>query len=207
MTKSNDTGEILLKVWKSHQGPAAETYDEVLRDVSRHAHEERSIGKTDIGALVVWKRLNASTRWAKKLMLTPESRVRESTGKAWWIANDDTRSIADAGGAARGELREVPGLGGGGAIASAVLVALAPSRMAVWDKRVRITLETMGWTPTPGSETYASYLEIVTQLAQHMQLADGAGHEFLPRDVDLALFHAADDVEVLDSLRCMTSDL
>lgn len=102
MTKSNDTGEILLKVWKSHQGPAAETYDEVLRDVSCHAHEEHSIGKTDIGALVVWKRLNASTRWAKKLMLTPESRVRESTGKAWWIANDDTRSIADAGGAARG---------------------------------------------------------------------------------------------------------
>lgn len=202
MARSRNAGEILFDVWRlSQEHQSASIYDEVLREVSQRAAEQRSIGKADIGALVVWKRLNASTTWATKLMQTPDATVREATGRAWLMVNDETVPVPEAGGTARGMLRDVPGMGGTGAVASAVLVALSPHRMAVWDRRVGKTLTAMGRSPKRGNGKYASYLQTTLELAEDMREASGAWRSFTPRDVDLALFHAAKDKDALAQLK------
>lgn len=185
-----DAGEVLLNAWSTarEQDPE-QIYDEVLREVSARAARDQSLGKADIGALVVWKRLNASTRWARNLMLTPEREVRSATGRAWELATDSSLPIPEAGAAARDALRSTPGMGGTGAIASAVLVTLAPHRMAVWDRRVSAQLRTLECHP--GDSGYGGYLAVCLDLATEMHTASAAAHRFTPRDVDLALFHAA----------------
>lgn len=195
-------GKILLDIWKQTLGTAAaDTYDEVLREVAERAAQQHSLGKADIGALVVWKRLNASTKWAKNLMLTPDRDVREATGRAWKLANDESMTIPEAGGSARSELWGTPGLGGRGAIASAVLVALSPTRMAVWDRRAGSTLSAIGRHPEKGNGKYASYLRIVLGLADQMCEADRSAQAPSPREVDLVLFRAAGDPTALARLR------
>lgn len=183
-------GDLLVAEWsRARKADPEQIYDEVLREISERAEEHGSLGKADIGALVVWKRLNASTRWAKRLMLTPEREVRDVTRKAWEIVTDETRPIPEAGSTAREALRPIPGMGGTGAIASAVLVALSPQRMAVWDRRVSEQLRAL--ERHPGAGGYEAYLRTCLELADEMHTASSTGQLFVPRDVDLALFHAA----------------
>lgn len=195
-------GEILLETLQTSQPPHTETaYDEVLREVSARVADQGSIGKADIGALVVWKRSNATSPWSRNLMNTPESEVRAVTGRAYTLVNDPSKSIPEAGDGARQLLREIPGLGGGGAIASAVLLAMSPTRMAVWDRRVNKSLKAIDMKPKGRRHHYNSYLEIVVDLVDAMQEAADDGHTVIPREVDLALFHAATQPRVLDQLR------
>lgn len=195
-------GEILLETLQTSQPPHNETaYDEVLREVSSRVVDQGSIGKADIGALVVWKRPNATSPWSRNLMNTPESQVRTVTAQAYALVNDASKSIPEAGGEARQLLRRIPGLGGGGAIASAVLLAMSPTRMAVWDRRVNESLKAMGKSPTGFRHRYENYLETVVDLADAMQLVARDSQAVLPREVDLALYHAAGKPEVLDRLR------
>jgi len=195
-------GKILLETLQTSQPPHTETaYDEVLREVSSRVADQGSIGKADIGALVVWKRSNATSPWSTNLMNTPESEVRAVTALAYALANDTSKSIPDAGGEARQPLRRVQGLGGDGAIASAVLLAMSPSRMAVWDNRVGKSLEAIGRKPKGRRHHYKNYLEIVVDLVEVMQEAVDDSHTIIPREVDLALFHAAKKPEILDLLR------
>lgn len=184
------------------QPPHTETiYDEVLHEVSARVADQGSIGKADIGAIVVWKRISAQTKWAKRFMNTPEKEIRTATARAYALANDPSQTIPDAGGAARSALVGVPGMGGTGAMASAVLLAMSPTRMAVWDRRVGKTLKAIGRRPKSGRGHYARYLDVVVDLAEAMQEADDRGGTVFPRDVDLALYHAAGSPEVLDRLR------
>lgn len=195
-------GEILLETLQTSQPPHTGTaYDEVLREVSARAADQGSIGKADIGALVVWKRSNATSPWSKNLMNTPDAEVRAVTGRAYSLVNDGTRSIPEAGGEARQLLRHVQGLDGGGAIASAVLLAMSPTRMAVWDRRVNKSLKAIDRKPKGRRHHYRSYLEIIVELVGMMQEATDDSHTVTPREVDLALFHAAGKAEVLDQLR------
>lgn len=195
-------GALLREVWKSAQDDSdARVYDEVLEEIVQRASYEQSLGKADIGALVVWKRLNASTRWSRRLMLTPDVDVREATSRAWQLANDPTLAIPEAGGQARAALWSTPGMGGTGAIASAVLLALSPQRMAVWDSRAQSALSVIGRSPERGEGRYRRYLEIVLDLAEAMTDPNSPGKNILPRDVNLALFHAGGDQRLLDQLR------
>ena len=57
-------------------------YDEVLTEVAARASTTRSIGKSDIGALLMWRRLRADTPWVRRL-LEPAHRHRHP-----WIARD-----------------------------------------------------------------------------------------------------------------------
>lgn len=57
-------------------------YDEILHEVTDRVAASGSIGKVDIGALVLWKRMSASTRWASGLNVLPEVDVRKVTGVA-----------------------------------------------------------------------------------------------------------------------------
>ncbi|MFE9137546.1 hypothetical protein [Streptomyces sp. NPDC007355] len=53
---------------------------EVFWDVAHGVERDGSLVKTDIAALVVWKRLAAQTPWVTALMSLPDSRVRSSGG-------------------------------------------------------------------------------------------------------------------------------
>ncbi len=57
-------------------------YDETLHQVAQRAQSEGSIGKADIGALLLFKRLRADTPWARALMTTADTAVRQATAAA-----------------------------------------------------------------------------------------------------------------------------
>ncbi|MCT1908320.1 hypothetical protein [Brachybacterium paraconglomeratum] len=199
-------GEILLATLSESQPPhELNPYDEVLREVSARAADSRSIGKADIGAVVVWKRSTATSPWSKKLMTMPDAEVRTVTGTAWSIVNDDSRQIPEAGAEALRMLASLPGLGGTGAIASAALLAMAPTRMAIWDRRVHTALSAMERSPGRRKGWYAKYLTTVLQLADEMQAARSGMDRVLPREVDLALYWAADRKDILKELKSVSA--
>lgn len=141
-----------------------------------------SVGKTDIGALVFWKRLQANTPWASRLLATPESAVRSVTAQAVEAVGDKAITTAEAGSRARAALYALHGFKHGDALASAVLTAIDPSRMAVYDRRVDRSLKTLGLGFTGG---YGGYLRLLGELQHHLGDAE---HGWTARDVDLALF-------------------
>jgi hypothetical protein len=65
----------------TYEQQAAPAYDEVLVEVTARISTTGSIGKSDIGALLMWKRLRADTPWARRLMSTPEAEVRTVTAR------------------------------------------------------------------------------------------------------------------------------
>jgi hypothetical protein len=97
-----------------------------------------SAGKADIATLSFWKRMRADTPWVTKLLLRPDTEVREVTVRA--VAAARGGEVIEAAGDAREMLRQLPGLGRGTALASALLTAAAPTRFAVYDKRARTGL-------------------------------------------------------------------
>ncbi|EFE72181.1 predicted protein [Streptomyces viridosporus ATCC 14672] len=100
--------------------------------MSRRARGEGSPGKADIGALLLWKRLRAGTRWAGALMAVADAEVRRATAAAVAAVRDTSLSRGAAARASRATLAGLPGFVSGDAPASAVLTAAAPDRMAVY---------------------------------------------------------------------------
>ncbi|WP_256363323.1 hypothetical protein [Streptomyces sp. TRM70350] len=87
----------------------------------------------------------------------------------------------------RGIIAELPGFRTGDALASAILTAAAPTRMAVYDRRVPHALDNLGLpltlTPTPGR--YGRYLQLLDDLLQHPRAhTDG----WTARGIDTALY-------------------
>lgn len=165
-------------------------YDETLNVVVERVRDVGYLTKADIGSLVLWKRISAQTRWASKLGLTADTCVREITSRAYELANDQSRSTPEAGQEARWVLNSLPGMSSGseGALASAVLVACAPDRMAVWDRRVKqaLALPAVGMPVETGNRYYGRYLEKVGVLASALERE--LGGPVSSRDVDLALW-------------------
>ncbi|MFD7941358.1 hypothetical protein ACFV4T_43840 [Streptomyces sp. NPDC059755] len=160
-------------------------YDEVFHDIAQRTEHTGSLGKTDIAALVVWKRLSAQTRWASALMSLPDTHVRAVTERAVTAVRDTTLTRSEAARTARGIIAELPGFHTGDVLASAILTAAAPQRMAVYDRRVQHALDTLGLTLTPTPGRYGRYLQLLDDLLQH-----GAAHAdgWSPRDIDTALY-------------------
>ncbi|MER6851282.1 hypothetical protein AB0A81_30560 [Streptomyces flaveolus] len=69
-------------------------FDEVLHQVAHRARTEGSLGKADIGALLLWKRLRADTRWANALMTVADADVRKATSAATLAVRATTPSAA-----------------------------------------------------------------------------------------------------------------
>ncbi len=159
-------------------------YDDVLREVSAAILASGSAGKADIGALLFWKRLRADTRWVGELHTMPDASVRESTGTAVRLARREDVPLSEAAGSARGALSTLPGFRSGDALASAVLTAAAPNRMAVYDRRADAGLRSLG-VNLPRRGRYRAYLAVIEGL-----LADRPpeSRDWSPRDVDLALY-------------------
>lgn len=160
-------------------------YDEVLHEVVRRVEEMQSLGKADIGALVCWKRLRANAPWVAALMACPDTEVRATTAVAVAAVRDATVPVGEAAGAGRSALTGLPGFIRGDALASAVLLAAAPTRMAVYDRRAHMGLEMLGIRLSSKPGRYRRYIEILEQLRQDI----GAhGADWTNRHVDQALF-------------------
>lgn len=125
-------------------------YDDALTEVSSRVRDARSVGKADVGALVMWKRMRADTPWAGQFIALPEQHVREVTERAVRCAHDESLSVPEAAIAGRRELFGLPGFKNGDALASAVLLVAAPTRMAIYDRRAQAGLKRLDLTLSPG---------------------------------------------------------
>ncbi|MCX2966278.1 hypothetical protein [Gordonia aquimaris] len=85
-------------------------YDEVFLEVIARAEQSGELGKSDIGALMLWKRLNLSTRWATELNQTPDAKVRQLARDAIARARDTSLATGEAAGQARTALLHLPGV-------------------------------------------------------------------------------------------------
>ena len=172
----------------SHTSYLKETspsYDEVLLEVAERIESNGSIGKADIGSLLFWKRLRADTSWVKKLMTMPEVEVRSVTEKAVSAVRDTSNTVPESASAGRKALSPLPGFSRGDALASAVLLAAAPRRMAVYDQRAQIGLEKLALVLSPARGRYGRYMGLVEDIRGTARLN---GHDWSARDVDLALY-------------------
>ncbi|MFH9347517.1 hypothetical protein [Kitasatospora sp. NPDC017646] len=165
-------------------------YDEVFDEVAQRVRSSGSLGKTDIAALTVWKRLTARTPWVAELMELSDAQVRAVTGRAVAAVRNRALPRGEAARAGRAVLGELPGFRTGDALASAVLTAAAPARMAVYDRRVQGALDALGFTLTPAPGRYGRYLRLLDGLLLHGGTrADG----WTARDLDTALYWAGGD--------------
>ena len=181
---SADRVKKLLAAYKSYSNYAdGSPYDEVFLDVQAGVERSGSMGKADIGALMLWKRLNLSTKWARALNNMADREVREITGEAIKLARDPLAPITDAARQGRQALVGLPGCRNGHAVASTILTAGAPTRMAVYDVRA---IRALGDLACPLSKRrYGDYMEAVVEL---MEEVNRTGVNWCPRDVDKALF-------------------
>lgn len=90
-----------------------------------------------------------------------------------------------AASAGRRALAALPGFKNGDALASALLLAAAPERMAVYDRRAQSGLRTLGFALSAAPGRYARYMRLVEDLRV---IAKRHGHPWTARDVDVALY-------------------
>lgn len=182
------TEEGWALIVKSHQAYHAEVspaYDEVLDQVAERVEGGGSIGKADIGALLFWKRLRANTPWVSQLMAIPDASVRQTTALVVSSVNDRSLTTPEAAARGRGQLSSLPGFDKGDALASALLLAAAPRRMAVYDRRAQAGLGILGLPLSAAPGRYGRYMALVESIRS---TALTHGVEWTPRDVDVALY-------------------
>lgn len=176
---------MLCKAHTDFHASLSPAYDEVFLEVSERIRSSGHIGKADIGALVFWKRLRADTRWVRDLMVMADSEVRGETSKAVAAVNDLSLGGPAAATQGRSALSALPGFVRGDALASALLTAAAPDRMAVYDRRAQAGLAKLGLSLSATRGRYGRYMQIVEGLAA---TAKHHGVSWSAREVDLALY-------------------
>jgi len=118
-------------------------------------------------------------------MSLPDLEVRTTTARAVAAVCDERVSTPVAASQGRRLLSSLPGFAKGDALASAVLVAAAPHRMAVYDTRAHRGLELLGGTLSSSPGRYGRYMRLIDDL---LNLAHKHDHTWIARDVDLALY-------------------
>ena len=115
----------------------------------------------------------------------PDAEVRTvtATARKHAIATDSDTPTAASG--ARAALSSLPGFAVGDAMASAVIHALAPTRMAVYDRRAQAGLEALDLSLSPKPGRYARYMALVEQLVAE---TGQSGRRLTARQVDLGLY-------------------
>lgn len=177
--------DLLRRARHDYHLNVSTAYDEVLFEISERASNRGSLGKADVGALLFWKRLRADTPWAGKLSSMTDFAVRNITSRAVLAVQDFEVSVPDAARQGRAALSALPGFRTGDALASALLVAAAPQRMAVYDRRAQKALVHLGLKLTATSGRYGRYMALVEQLRHEV---DPSHHLWTARDVDIALY-------------------
>lgn len=164
---------------------ASPEYDETLHDVIGRVATAGCLSKTDLGALFFWKRIPTGA-WIEKLLCMSDAEVRRITAAAVTAARDQQLTVPQAARRARQALLDLPGAATGDPFASAVILAAAPDRMAIYDYRAHRGLWLVGLCLTDGSGLYYRYMKLVEQCRAEM-LAHGHGY-WTAREVDLALY-------------------
>ncbi|MDT0616097.1 hypothetical protein [Streptomyces lancefieldiae] len=108
------------------------------------------------------------------------------TAAAVSAVRDTSVSRSEAARAGRAALTELPGFVSGDALASAVLTAAAPNRMAVYDHRAHTALRSLGVTLTHSQGRYSRYLHAIDHLLAH---APDPARTWTPREMDTALYY------------------
>ncbi|MFJ7242795.1 hypothetical protein ACIQWB_37530 [Streptomyces olivaceus] len=185
LTLTPEQWQRLASARQAYTDTVSPYYDETLHHVAQRARVSGDIGKADIGALLMWKRLRADTPWAAELMALADADVRRATAAATTAARDNTLSRSSAAQAGRAALASLPGFRTGDALASAVLTAAAPNRMAVYDRRAHNGLRTLGITLSHAPGRYSRYIEAIDQL---LTTAPDPIRNWTARDIDTALY-------------------
>jgi hypothetical protein len=178
---------VLIPARAAYLGSVSPHYDEIFWEVAQRVEHTGSLGKAEIAALVVWKRLSAQTRWVTALMSMPESEIRAITEQAVASVKDPEVSRGDAARAGHSAISELPGFVKGDALASAILTSAAPTRMAVYDRRVQQAIDSLGLTLTDRPGRYGRYMDLLDALLKD---DGGAADGWTARDVDTALYWA-----------------
>ena len=174
----------LAAALQRYREKVCDEYDETLHDVIGRVATAGSLGKTDLGALLLWKRIRIGA-WAEKLLCESEEDVRKITAKAVAAARDQELTVPEAARKARQALLGLPGAEVGDAFASAVILVAAPDRMAVYDYHAHLGLWRVGLRLEERPRLYFRYMELVEQCRAEL-LKQGHGR-WLAREVDLAL--------------------
>ncbi|MFJ8755192.1 hypothetical protein ACIREO_38695 [Streptomyces sp. NPDC102441] len=178
---------VLVPARAAYLDSVSPHYDEIFWEVAQHVERTSSLGKAQIAALVVWKRLSAQTRWVTALLSMPDSEVRAITEQAVASVRDPDLSRGEAARAGRSAISELPGFAKGDALASAILTSAAPMRMAVYDRRVQRAIESLGLTLTDRPGRYGRYMDLLDTLLED---GGGAADKWTARDIDTALYWA-----------------
>ncbi|MFE7445915.1 hypothetical protein ACFU7X_36325 [Streptomyces chartreusis] len=175
----------LVSARQAYTDTVSPYYDETLQQVTQRACEDGSIGKADIGALLMWKRLRADTPWAAELMALADADVRRATAAATTAVRDTSVSRRTSARAGRAALASLPGFRTGDALASAVLTAAAPDRMAIYDRRAHSALRSLGIALSHAPGRYSRYMEAIDRL---LAAAPAPVRGWSARDMDTALY-------------------
>lgn len=176
----------LITARRAYDESVTKNYDEVFVETSERVRANRSVGKSDIGALLFWKRLRADTTWVTELHLMPDSEVRAVTHRAFEEVSKEPDAV-EAARRGRSELSALPGFSKGDALASAVLCAVAPERLAVYDRRAHAALAALGSDVGHKPGRYARYVAELVRLVDAVNKSE-PGLRWTPRDADLALY-------------------
>ncbi|NED58704.1 hypothetical protein G3I24_48445 [Micromonospora aurantiaca] len=176
---------MIVAALAGYRANVADCYDEPLREVIERVERTGSLGKADIGALYLWKRIPQG-KWGLKLLTMPDAQVRDITAAAVQAARDEKLPTPEAAAAARKALSPLPGMRTGDALPSALILAIAPTRMAVYDKRARKGLAEVCLPLSDGPGRYRRYMELIEQCRGELA-EQGAGIQ-TAREVDLALY-------------------
>ncbi|MGV2918283.1 hypothetical protein [Streptomyces alfalfae] len=118
-------------------------------------------------------------------MALADAGVRRATAAATTAPRDTTLSRCAGAQAGRAALAHLPGFRTGDALASAVLTAAAPDRMAIYDRRAHSGLRALGITLSHASGRYSRYMERIDPL---LAAAPASIRTWTPRDMDTALY-------------------
>jgi hypothetical protein len=159
-------------------------YDDVLREVSDRIDASGSVGKSEIATLAFWKRIPTDS-WAESFLSLSEAKVREVTAAVVEAAREP--DVVVAASKARVLLRGLPGFRMGSAMSSAVLTAIRPDGLAVYDRNAnrglkRVELDLADDEP----DHYAAYMRRIEQCRAEARAV--RGHEWSAHQVDLALY-------------------
>ncbi len=177
--------ERIISALAECRANVADCYDEPLYEIVERVEQTGSLGKADIGALYLWKRIPRGPS-IRPMLETREVDVRAITAVAVEVARDLSLSVPEAAGGARRALSKLPGMTTGDALASALILAAAPNRMAVYDRRAHRGLKKLCLSLNNRPGRYRRYMELVEQC--RAELAEQAAGPHTAREVDLALY-------------------
>jgi hypothetical protein len=159
-------------------------YDDVLREVSARIDASGSVGKSDVATLAFWKRIRTES-WAESFLSLSEERVRQVTAPVVVAAKE--HDVITAASKARELLRCLPGFKTGSAMSSAVLTAIRPDDLAIYDTNANEGLKRIGLGLSDDQPHY--YAEFMRRIEQCREEAEALrGHQWSAHEVDLALY-------------------